>query len=44
MLLGILKTYFRQKNWRKNWRFTQTTASFGKNRIVTLVFEKNAKF
>jgi hypothetical protein len=34
-----------KKNCRKNWSFfAQTTASFCKNMIITLVFEKNANF
>jgi hypothetical protein len=37
--------YFCRKIWRKQWRlFAQTTASFCKKLIITLVFEKNANF
>jgi hypothetical protein len=37
--------YFRRKIQQKYWRFfAQTTASFFKNLIVTLVFENNANF
>jgi hypothetical protein len=36
---------FSPKNWQKYWRsFVQTTGSFCKNVIITLVFEKNANF
>jgi hypothetical protein len=41
----IKKKYFRLKYWRKILAFfSQTTASFCKNVIITLVFEKNAIF
>jgi hypothetical protein len=37
--------YFRPKFSNKNWRFfAQTTASFCKNLIMTLILEKNANF
>jgi hypothetical protein len=38
-------SYFGPKLWRKCWRFfAQTTASFCKNVIITLVFDKNVIF
>jgi hypothetical protein len=41
-MLWFLK-YFRQKNWRKNWRFwLKTKLNYEKNLNITLVFEKNA--
>jgi hypothetical protein len=41
----IFKNIFAEKFGRKYWRFfAQTTASFCKNVIITLVFEKNANF
>jgi hypothetical protein len=34
-----------QKIWQKYWRFfAQTAATFSKNLIVSLVFEKNSNF